>query len=132
MSAVEFLANRAQLPLLELPIVLDKSYLDGEARDAVLDLGDHYTVLMPEQLFYELMTTSPESQARCFSKLPSRESPVALIPHVGFFIRVEFEGQRACVPLFQHRVDKRRYAFTESLRSGTLVPRAEDVEHLTA
>src|SRR5712692_5058891 len=66
-----------------LEIVLDKSYLDGASTASVIGLCDRYSVLMPQELFFELMTTSAKSQRRCFSKLPDRDAPVALVPPVG-------------------------------------------------
>lgn len=114
-----------------LEIVLDKSYLDRRASVSVVRLCDRYTVLMPQELFFEMMTTSAESQRRCFSKLPDRNNPVALIPPAGFLFRVELQHQRGCAPLSQHRVDAYPYAFNQRLRDGTFVPQAEDWERLT-
>lgn len=115
-----------------LEVVLDKSYLDGAAAAAIADLCDRYSVLMPQELFFELMTTNADSQRHCFSKLTNRDSPVALIPPVGFLFRQELQSHRGSAPLAQHRVDKHRYAFNQRLRDNTFVPRTEDLEQLTA
>lgn len=42
-------------------VVFDKSYLDGAATAEVVDVCGRYTVLMPQELFFEMMTASPES-----------------------------------------------------------------------
>lgn len=110
-------------------IVFDKSYLDGAATAEVVDVCTHYTVLMPQELFFEMMTTSPESQRRCFAKLPDRETPVGLIPPVGVLVDFERRHREACVPLSRHRVDGRPYTFNRRLRDGTFVPSAEDLRH---
>lgn len=113
-------------------IVLDKSYLDGAAAAEVAGVCERYTALMPQELFFEMMTTSPESQRRCFSKLPDRDSPVALIPPVGVLVDFERRHHEACVPLSRHRIDRHPYAFNAGLRDGTFVPSAEDSRHLAS
>jgi len=85
---------------------------------------------MPQELFFEMMTTSPESQRRCFGKLPDRDSPVALIPPVGVLVDFERQHHQASVPLSRHRVDARPYAFHQQLRDGMFVPSAGDSKHL--
>jgi len=107
-------------------IVLDKSYLDGAPAAEVAKMCDGYTALMPQELFFEMMTTCPESQRRCFAKLPNRDSPVALIPPVGVLVDFERQNQRPCVPLSRHRVAWGRYAFNRRLRDGSFVPSVED------
>jgi hypothetical protein len=87
---------------------------------------------MPQELFFEMMTTCPKSQRRCFAKLPDRDTPVALIPPVGVLVDFERQHQEACVPLSRHRVDGYPYAFNRRLRDGTFVPSAEDSRHLAA
>lgn len=111
-------------------IVLDKSYLDGAATAEVADVCERYTALMPQELFFEMMTTCPESQRRCFAKLPERYSPVALIPPVGVLVEFERRHHEPCVPLSRHRVDGHRYAFNPRLRDGTFIPSREDSNHL--
>lgn len=113
-------------------IVLDKSYLDGASASEVADVCERYTALMPQELFFEMMTTCPESQRRCFAKLPDRDSPVALIPPVGVLVDFERRDHLACVPLSGHRVDGHPYAFNRRLRDGTFVPSADDARQLTA
>ncbi len=113
-------------------IVLDKSYLDGARTAEVRDLCDRYTVLMPQELFFEMLTTLPESQQRCFAKLPDRDSPVALIPPAGVLLDFEREHHEACVPLSRHRVDGHPYAFNSRLRDGTHVPGTQESAHLAA
>lgn len=113
-------------------IVLDKSYLDKVSPSEVADVCERYTALMPQELFFEMMTTRPESQRRCFAKLPDRDSPVALIPPVGVLVDFERRCHRACVPLSGHRVDKQPYGFNRQLRDGTFVPSADDARELAA
>lgn len=113
-------------------IVFDKSYLDGAATTEVRDVCARFTALMPQELFFEMMTTSSKSQRRCFAKLPDRDSPVALIPPVGVLVDFERQHKEACVPLSRHRVDGHPYVFNRGLRDGTFVPSADDSIHLAA
>ncbi|MBI3015571.1 MAG: hypothetical protein HYY65_11040, partial [Candidatus Tectomicrobia bacterium] len=110
-------------------IVLDKSYLDGAPTSSVLALCDRFEVLLSDELFFEMMTTAPHSQKRCFSKLPNRENPVGLIPNAGFLLRFERENQRQCTPLRQHRFND-RYIFNQKLRKGSFVFEGEVLENL--
>lgn len=113
-------------------VVLDKSYLDGAGTAEVRDLCDRYTVVMPQEIFFEMLTTSPKSQQRCFAKLPDRDSPVVLLPPAGLLLDFERRHHEACVPLSRHRVDRSSYAFNRRLRDGTLVPGTEDSAHIAA
>lgn len=110
-------------------IVLDKSYLDGAPTQAVMALCDEYEALMPEELFYELITTRPESQKRCFSKLPDRVNPVLLVPSIGTLLRAEMEHQAACTPIEAHRGTE-DYEFNRKLREGTYVPEGDVLRNL--
>lgn len=83
-------------------VILDKSYLDGASAAEVANVCERYTALMPQELFFEMMTTCPKSQRRCFAKLPDRDSPVALIPPVGVLIDFELRNHQQCVPLSRH------------------------------
>jgi len=107
-------------------IVLDKSYLDGAATAEVRAVWGRYIALMPQELFFEMMTTARKSQRRCFAKLPDGDTPVVLIPPVGVLIDFERQHQEACGPLSRHRIDRRPYAFNRGLRDGSLVLGPED------
>jgi hypothetical protein len=64
-------------------VVLDKSFLRGAGRTKVCGLCESHNVLMPEALFFELLTTSKDKdRAICFSNLPEKENPVALVQGV--------------------------------------------------
>lgn len=112
-------------------VVLDKSYLDGAPTSSVRFLCDNFTVLLSDELFYELMTTRPESQKRCFSKLPNRRNPVALIPNVGSLLRYEREHNQSCTPISRHKLGD-DYIFNRKLREGSFVIEGEVLENLEA
>jgi len=105
-------------------LVLDKSYLDGAPTTAVRELCTQHKVLCCETLFYELMTTKPRSQIRCFSKLPEGPGSFALLPNVGALLRFEIEHRRPCGPIENHVLDG-TYIFNEKLRTGTYLPPPE-------
>lgn len=105
-------------------LLLDKSYLDGAPSASIATLCQDHAVLCSETLFYELMTTRPESQVRCFSKLPSRAGSFSLLPNVGALLRAEMETRSPCGPLGQH-VMEGTYIFHPNLRAGTYVPTDE-------
>lgn len=72
-------------------IVLDKSYLYGAGAKRMEKFCSSYETLMPESLFYELLTTSPDNRAKCFSNLPKRDNPLILVKNIGFILRYEVE-----------------------------------------
>lgn len=112
-------------------VVLDKSYLDAASPKAIGRLCDSHTVLMPDVLFYELMTTRDESRRKCFNKLPGKPNPVTLIPNVGFLMRFERENRVPCVPLSEHRLDI-TYVFNRKLGEGNFVFEGEVLDTLKA
>jgi hypothetical protein len=69
------------MPMTEL--VLDKSFLDGASHQLVSEACVAHRALCTESLFFGLMTIKPESQDRCFAKLPDRPHSLVLIPNVG-------------------------------------------------
>ena len=105
-------------------LVLDKSYLDGAPTAAVRSLCAQQTVLCCETLFYELMTTDPRSQTRCFSKFPEEPGTFALLPNVGTLLRFEMEHKKSCGPIENHLLSG-TYIFNEKLRLGTYQPPPE-------
>lgn len=74
-----------------MEIVLDKSYLHGAGAKKIANLCNSYQVLMPEALFYELLTTEPDKRIKCFSNLPKIENPLMLVKNVGAILRMEVE-----------------------------------------
>jgi hypothetical protein len=110
-------------------LVLDKSFLDGASHQLVSEACVAHRALCTESLFFELMTTKPESQVRCFAKLPDRPHSFVLIPNVGTLLRFEVENRKPCVPLFDRRIEG-AYVFNPKLRDGTHVPEGEVLETL--
>jgi len=107
-----------------VPVVLDKSFLDGAPTASVQSLCDNYSVLLTEELFYELITTRRESRRRCFAKFPDRTDPVCLIPSVGFLLTFEREHHAASTPVAQHRIEE-AFQFNKKLRDGSYVLEGE-------
>ena len=112
-----------------MDIVIDKSFLDGAPTVQVHSLCKEARVLFSESLFFELMTTSNESQKRCFSKLPVMPNPVKLIPNVGTLLRYELENGASCTPLVQHAISE-NFQFHDKLRQGTYVPEKDVLQNL--
>ncbi len=112
-------------------VVLDKSYLDGASTQAVHALCSGHDVLVSDELFFELMTTCPQSQQRCFSKLPEKTNPVSLIPNVGSLLRYEMEHQEPCTPVARHRISD-TFQFNSKLRDGSFVFEGQVLNDLKA
>lgn len=110
-------------------IVIDKSFLDGASTEQVRSLFVSHRALVIETLFFELITTDPCSQARCFSKLPDQPGSYSLIPNVGTFLRFELEYQAPCVPLHRHRIEG-ACVFNPKLRDGSYIPDGQGLQDL--
>ena len=108
-------------------VILDKSYIDAASKHEISTLCAKHTVLMPDVLFHELITTKEQSMRRCFNKFPNKTNPVELIPNIGTLLRYELSKHQACSPLFDRRV-KMVFNFNERLRDGTFKFTGEQLE----
>jgi len=97
-----------------MEIVLDKSYLYGAGPKKITDLCTSYRVLMPEALFYELLTASSENRAKCFSNLPAIDNPLLLVKNVGAILRAEVHKVAPFVDIKEVSINI-RYAFNRRL-----------------
>lgn len=70
-------------------VILDKSYLDGSSKAEVDELAKEARFVVSAALFHELLTTRPESRARCFNKLPQTDNPVLLVERAGNMASLE-------------------------------------------
>ena len=101
-----------------MQIVIDKSYLQGVATEAIQRLCEEHTVLLTETLFYEILTATESVQRACFAKLSVRENPVVLIPCVGPLLHYEIEHRQAAFPLIDYRLPF-TVEFNPQLSTGT-------------
>lgn len=99
-------------------IILDKSYLDSATPEQIHTLCSKHRVLMPDVLFYELITAEPSSMRNCFNKFPDKSNPVELIPSLGTLLRYELTTRKPCIPLYQKR-ERIVFRFNNSLRTDT-------------
>ena len=95
-------------------VVLDKSYLHQVGPKKMAEFCSSHQGLMPESLFYELLTTSPEKRARCFRNLPRVKNPLVLVKNVGSILRSEVEKRAPFVDIKNASIDI-RYVFNRKL-----------------
>lgn len=105
-------------------IVVDKSFLQGAPARRISDLASEHRLLMSDALFYELLTTTPQSRCQCFSKLPAVPNPVDLVSHVGALMRKELDTQRPSGPPSFHREDL-NFLFNSQLTAEHYRPPAD-------
>jgi hypothetical protein len=103
-----------------MKVVLDKSYLQGSSASKIQQMCSQYQLVMPEVLFFEILTTKTENMVKCFKKFPEIENPVALVPNVGSLLRHETENDRPCSPI-ETQFLKIRYVFNEHLAKNQFV-----------
>lgn len=101
-----------------MELILDKSFLDAASHDEIAEIWENYFVIMPDVLFYELITTREDSCRRCFNKIPDTVNPIALLPGIGDLLRYEIENKKASTPL-SSRCMTETFRFNTRLREGT-------------
>lgn len=77
-------------------LLLDKNYLQGSPASLIRELATTHTLLMPDVLFYELISSSEPGRSRCFAKFPPGENPVVLLKHLGALLKKEMDTHKAC------------------------------------
>jgi len=101
-----------------MELIIDKSFLDAASPDEVAGIWKDHFVIMPDVLFYELITTREDSCRRCFNKIPNVDNPIALLPGIGDLLRYENEMKEPCIPLSQ-RCMTEKFRFNPRLREGS-------------
>lgn len=110
-------------------ITLDKSFLDGASARLVNEIFLTHTVFFSEALFYEMLTTSESSRAKCFSKIPATHNPVILLPNIGTLVRYELENLTPCNPV-EIMALKENFIFNAGLANGTYIADRQTEETL--
>jgi len=95
-------------------LVLDKSFLQGSSKEEIHQLCLNHSLIMPEVLFLEILTTKEEDISKNFKKFPPIENPVHLVPNVGSLIRYEISNNQPCTPL-ENQFLKIHYVFNPDL-----------------
>ncbi len=101
-----------------MELIVDKSFLDAASPEEISEIWRAYFVIMPDVLFFELITTRKDSRRHCFNKLPNIVNPVALLPGMGELLRYEIDMKRPCIPLSERCLEV-KYRFNSGLREGT-------------
>ena len=71
------------------PVILDKSYLQAASDSRFKELSDQYQFLMPDVLFYELISSDEPERSRCFKKLTHLTNPIQPVKSVSELLRKE-------------------------------------------
>lgn len=98
-------------------LVLDRSYLQAALAPEVQRLCDGYRVIMPEALFFEILTAGTGLTRALFDRFPARENPVAIVPHVGVLMKREIETREPASPAEKLALQE-RFIFNTKLRTG--------------
>ena len=72
-----------------IPIILDKSYLQGIPAGRFQELSEQYQWLMSDVLFYELISSDEPGRSGCFKKLPQKPNPILLVERVAALLKKE-------------------------------------------
>ena len=101
------------------PIILDKSYLQGTPDNRFKELSIQFQFLMPDVLFYELIS-SPDVSERsiCFQKFPQTTNPIPLVKSVSDLLRKELATHKPA-GLPSENLLKANYRFNPELSEGS-------------
>ena len=103
------------------PIILDKSYLQGTPGNRFKELSEQFQFLMPDVLFYELIS-SPDVSERsiCFQKFPQTTNPIPLVKSVSDLLRKELATHKPA-GLPSENLLKANYRFNPELSEGSYI-----------
>lgn len=107
------------------PIIIDKCYLQGTSMKLLQKLSEEFQLLMPDVLFYELISCGEPHCSRCFKKLPQGPSPIPIVKHVGALLKRELHsGQPAGLP--SDNLEVFEFIFNPNLSKGAYELSASD------
>ena len=72
-----------------IPVILDKSFLQAASRNKFRELSEQYQFIMPDVLFYELISSDEPGRSRCFKKLNYMANPIKPINSISDFLKKE-------------------------------------------
>ncbi len=107
-------------------IILDKSYLQGTSGTAIQALSGQLQLLMPDVLFYELISSDEPGRSRCFKKLPQKSNPIPITTHVGALMKKELTTHRPA-GLPSENLEELNYRFNPALSDGSYELSSTDV-----
>jgi hypothetical protein len=106
-------------------IILDKNFVQGGKTATIVALCQGGRAVMPDALFYEMLTSPEPGRSRCFAKFPG-VNPVSVVPNVGELLAFETAEYRPCGSPSSHAIGH-DWKFNDALFDGTyrLPPEAE-------
>jgi hypothetical protein len=82
-----------------LPLLIDKNILQGWSQHRLDVLASEFKFVMPDVLFFEMLSADAKSRAKCFGALPATDNPITLVDHIGEHMRYELDqGKRLGKP----------------------------------
>jgi hypothetical protein len=80
-------------------ILIDKSWVQGGSAGTLASVSAEHDLLMPEALFYELLTTRRDEQILCFARLSKVQNSIRLLCGIPDLLRYESESGKPATPL---------------------------------
>lgn len=87
-------------------ILVDKSWVQGASSETLAAAAAGHDLLMPEPLFYELLTTERDKQIICFARLSSIQSSIRLLCDNGDLLRYEARASEPASPLIDRCIGR--------------------------
>lgn len=110
--------SRHPEPLASTPprLILDKNFVQGAKKEVIVALCRDGRAVMPDVLFYEMLTGGEPGRSRCFAKFLG-ENPVTLVRNAGELLQYETARHRACGKPSRHALGT-RFQFNPKLAAG--------------
>lgn len=99
-------------------IIIDKCYLQGTSGKAIQHLSSRFFLLMPNVLFYELISSDEPGRSRCFKKLPKEVNPIPIAKHIGALMKKELTTHEPS-GLPSENLEEINYRFNPALSNGS-------------
>ena len=99
-----------------IPVIVDKSFLQGQTKAAIHDFSKEHRILMTEALLYELLS-NPTDRRSCFAKLPAATNPVDIVMHAGGYLKKEIYSRKRA-PRPSERIQDFDFEFNTRLRGN--------------
>jgi hypothetical protein len=99
-------------------IILDKCYLQGTSVKSIQELSDRFQLLMPDVLFYEMISSDEPGRSRCFRKFPQKSNPIPIAKHVGALLKKELTTHEPA-GLPSENLEALTYRFNPALSDGS-------------
>jgi len=98
-------------------VILDKSFIQGVSGSRFSELSENHHFLMPDVLFFELISTKEKVRSSCFFKLPNKINPISVTKHNAYLMQYELNNHEPAGPPSEN-TENLPFRFNPGLATG--------------